>query len=587
MVTKQMKDKRFYEKWSKYQKLLIAVLIIYTFISFIRLGNIESPNTFYNLKNGDYVVYEFEDEVVPAEIVFFAGNDDVYLSTYLAEEYTSNNDTFEYDTSVTSDYAAVYTWRREAINSNRKTCRYVMVSSYWDNTVVGEIAFLDPYGSVLNTKLVTGTKFLNDEPEKIHTKQTYMNSTYFDEVYFPRAAYEMFHHQYIFEYTHPPLGKIIMWIPMAIFGISPFSTRLMGNIAGILMILVMYLIAKELFKNEKYALLAAIILALDGMHFVQTRIATVDSFLILFSMLSILFFIRYLKTNDNKKYRNLAISGLAWGCAVATKWLSCYLGAGLAIIFFFNYFFREKVIVDKKWNVRPILMGLLCFVVIPVAVYLLSYIPVYGNENEVAVYDVKDEEGNITSETVRPNTIKGFLLYQYAMYQYHSNINTRADYVEHPYASKWYTWPIMYRPMWFYTASFEDNMRSTIASMGNPAIWWLSILTFVLMVGYAVIKRDKVGLFLLVLICSTWLAYAIVPREMYIYHYFLTSILMMLTIVYVVSKLVEWKPQLGWLVPTLASIFLIIFIYFYPIYSGAVVSEKYIESTKWLSSWDY
>ena len=196
-----MKDKKMSIHLNQYQKILIGVMIVYTIISFIKLGNIESPQTFYNLKDGEYVVYEFENETIPAEIVFFAGNDDAYLSIYLANEYSSTNETFEYDTSVTSDYAGVYTWRKESINLNKKSCRYLMVSSYWDNTSLGEIAFLDQYGSIIKTKLMSGTELLSDEPEKIHTKATYMNSSYFDEVYFPRAAYEMFHHKYIFEYT--------------------------------------------------------------------------------------------------------------------------------------------------------------------------------------------------------------------------------------------------------------------------------------------------------------------------------------------------------------------------------------------------
>lgn len=580
----------FYKNWNKYQKILVVILILYTIVSFINLGNFKSPKTFVNLKDKEYVIYQIESNQIPNEIVYFTGNDDSYLSIYLATEYTSNLENFKLDTSVTSDYAGVFSWHRDAINPDKNPCKYIMVYSYWDSTTVGEVAFLDEDENIIPIKWISGSKLLNDEQELIQTKSDYLNSTYFDEVYFPRAAYEIFHNKYIFEYTHPPLGKIIMWIPVALFGLSPFTYRFMGNIAGILMILVMYHIAKELFKDEKYGVFAAAIIALDGMHFAQTRIGTVDSFLVLFALLSILYFIKYLKLkNGNRKlkYQYLGISGAMWGCAVSVKWLSCYLGLGLGIIFFIDYFWNQKCILNKKFNYKPILMGILCFVIIPISVYVFSYLPIYGNENAGASYNVIDEEGNEQVEVANPTSIKGFLMYQYAMFQYHSNIGTGEDYQEHPFASKWYTWPISYRPMWFYTNSYDNDMRSTIATMGNPAIWWLSIITAIGMVIYTIIKKDKVGAFLIILILATWLPYAIVSREMYIYHYFLTSILMMLTIVFAVSRIINWKPKLKFLIPVLTSIFVITFVYFYPIYSGMIVPEKYIESTKWLSSWSY
>lgn len=574
---------------NKYKKMLIGIIILYAFVSFIKLGNIDSPKTFVNFENGESIIFKVEDGCIPKEMVFFTGSDNVYLSVYLADEYSEDEDDFEFDTSVTSEYSEIFSWKKVDINEEYKECSYIMLSSYSDSTMVGEVAFLDEFGEYLSADIVSGSDLLVDEQDIIHTKNNYMNSTYFDEVYFPRASYEMFNNKYIFEYTHPPLGKVIMWIPMAIFGISPFTYRVMGNIAGILMILVMYGIAKELFKDEKYAVFAALIIALDGMHFAQTRIATVDSFLVLFCLISVLYFIRYVKFKDNnkKRYTLLAISGLMWGCAVSVKWISCYLGLGLGIIFFIDYIFNKKIVLNKKFNYLPILMGIVCFVIIPIIVYVLSYIPVFMDENEVAVYDVTDENGITTQEVVRPDSLKNFLLYQYSMFQYHSNIGKGEDYHEHPFTSKWYTWPISYKPMWFYTNSYDDNMKSTIVTMGNPAIWWLSIGTALFMLVYSIIKRDKIGFFILILILSTWLPFAFVSREMYIYHYFLTSIFMMLSIVFTVARLVEWKDNLKILIPLLTCIFLITFVYFYPVYSGMVVSEKYIQSTKWLDSWVY
>jgi dolichyl-phosphate-mannose--protein O-mannosyl transferase len=385
-----------------------------------------------------------------------------------------------------------------------------------------------------------------------------------------------------------------MWIPIAIFGMSPFTYRLMGNIAGIIMILVMYIIGKDLFKHDKYGLFAAIIMAADGMHFTQTRIGTVDSFLALFSIMAFMFFIKYLKvTDDNeqkKRYIMLALSGLCWGCAVSTKWNTAFVGIGLAVLFFIDYFKNKKMIIDNKFNHKPITMGFASFVAIPLVVSLASYLPIYWNPNEVASYDVIDEDGQKSQVVVSPNSIWGFLQYQYSMYQYHAHLGPEdnPDYYEHPFASKWYTWPISYKPMWFYFKDYEGGtMRSTIATMANPAIWWLSCVTFVYTIVYTIIKRDKTGLILLLMIAATWLPYARITRDMYIYHYFITLPYMMLTIVYCTSSLINWKDKFNKLIPILSAVFILFFIYFYPIYSGKIVSMKYNESTKFLTSWTY
>ena len=52
----------------------------------------------------------------------------------------------------------------------------------------------------------------------------------------------------------------------------------------------------------------------------------------------------------------------------------------------------------------------------------------------------------------------------------------------HPYASRWYTWPVMEHPvlMYYQSAPLLDAPSYTgtgvITNMGNPVVWWLGIL---------------------------------------------------------------------------------------------------------------
>ena len=183
-------------------------------------------------------------------------------------------------------------------------------------------------------------------------------------------------------------------------------------------------------------------------------------------------------------------------------------------------------------------------------------------------------------------------MYQKAMYNYHSELSVRkAQNNEdvHPFSSEWYTWPLIKRPLWFYVGRYYDDngeleKYGTIACMGNPAIWWLGIATTLFTLVYSLIKRNKEGLILCVMIATTWLTYAFIDREMFIYHFFITLPFVMLTIVFAVSKLVEWKNITKYVMPVLCSIFLGFFIYFYPVFSGIPVDPDYIDQTKWFKA---
>lgn len=71
-----------------------------------------------------------------------------------------------------------------------------------------------------------------------------MNSTYFDEIYHARTAWEHLNGVYPYEITHPPLGKIIISIGIALFGMTPFGWRFSGTLFGVLMLPVIYIFAK-------------------------------------------------------------------------------------------------------------------------------------------------------------------------------------------------------------------------------------------------------------------------------------------------------------------------------------------------------
>src|SRR3989344_601 len=92
-----------------------------------------------------------------------------------------------------------------------------------------------------------------------------------------------------FEWTHPPLAKEIMAISMYVSKTeASWAWRLPGILLGTLSVYILYLISKEIFKNEKISIFATFIFSIDGLNFVQSRTGMNDIYFVTFMLTSLL-----------------------------------------------------------------------------------------------------------------------------------------------------------------------------------------------------------------------------------------------------------------------------------------------------------
>lgn len=88
---------------------------------------------------------------------------------------------------------------------------------------------------------------------------------------------------------HPPLGKWLIGTGIRIFGYGPGAWRLASVFAGTLTIALLYLLARKLLASTVGATVAAGLLAIDFLHFVQSRLAMLEIFQTLFAVAAFLF----------------------------------------------------------------------------------------------------------------------------------------------------------------------------------------------------------------------------------------------------------------------------------------------------------
>lgn len=337
----------------------------------------------------------------------------------------------------------------------------------------------------------------------------------FDEVYHARAAGEYLRGLHPFEWVHPPLAKLLIAVGVDVFGLNSFGWRIMPVIFGTFFIPVMYIFGKSLFQKRAAGILAATIIAIDGVFFVQSRTAMTNIFATFFQLTSVMFFWLYVQSDFHKektakKYTFFALSGLFISLALATRWtsmgaLAFILGSMIWYKLLFNLTFDDVIKVNlkplfdqiNKKQIPFLILFSLFFVILPVIVYITSYIP-YLSLN---------------------HTVQEVLDMQKGIYTYHKNLRD-----PHPYYSEWYTWPFLIRPTWYYFRDFKDGSMAGIIALGNPAIWWSSVFVTIFAL-YKAIKEKQANLLYTGLgFVILYLPWAVSPRIKNFNHYLFEAI---------------------------------------------------------------
>lgn len=461
---------------------MLVITAVYSCVAFYKLGDKFAPQNGAEILENSITVDLGEEKNI-SKTAFFLGARNLEAERNLTFTYLdSNKQTVKEDVN---ESGAVFIWTmRDGIDTN---ARYVTITSNdtenptdpSDRIYLNEVCFLDADGNVI-TPVNTDNdgSALFDEQDYLTTEKSYMSGTYFDEIYHPRTAYEFLHGMSVYEWTHPPLGKVLMGIGISIFGMVPFGWRFIGTLFGVFMVPVVYLFARRCLKYKWLAVLSCVIFTFDFMHFTQTRLATIDTYVTFFIMLMYYYMYKYYKKSfyDTPLWKTLVplgISGIFFGFSVASKWTGLYAGAGLAVIFFMTLYDRfceyryalsepngetdgisHKTVIEtfKKNTIITLAFCCVMFIAVPFAIYALSYIPYMATPSGEGFKTIFTNAGS--------------------MLTYHGKTVVSST---HPYSSYWFEWPVMYRPLWYFSNTLENGMKQGISAMGNPAVWWAGI----------------------------------------------------------------------------------------------------------------
>jgi dolichyl-phosphate-mannose--protein O-mannosyl transferase len=321
---------------------------------------------------------------------------------------------------------------------------------------------------------------------------------------------------------------------------------------------VVYALALLVFCDRFVAGMSALLVALDGLVFVESRIAKPDIFLTLFLFAAFAAFWTYLRGRLDRPDAPAGVgvgwlyaAGAAAGAAVATKWTTVVPLAAIPVMLaLLSGWGRIALPRRDLWQV------LAAFSIVPAAVYLLTYVPYFSLGHGV----------------------RDFLALQKSMYEFHASLTA-----SHPYQSAWWSWPLLIRPIWYEYYEAQPQVYRGIVAIGNPVIWWASLPAFALVAARALRRRALPETFLLVGFAISYLQFAFISRALFLYH-FLPALLFL--IMGLAEEMARVRQRIG---GGVLLVFLVLaagwFVEFYPVLSALPIAAARYWRLMWFGTW--
>ena len=439
------------------------------------------------------------------------------------------------------------------------------------------------------------------------TAITHPHAIVFDEVYFREYALRYMDGKYYFD-LHPPLGKLLLFGWAKLLGVSAtaqstdpaVALRVLPALAGAALVAVFYQLMRELTASRRVATFGAALLLLDNAILVESRLILVDSMLLLFGISAITCYLASRRRTGRAHWILLTSSAVLAGMAASTK-LTGLSALGVIGLVWFAQALRNRV----SW--RLAIPQAAVIVLVPALVYVSVFavhfrlLPNSGPGD--AFMSQRFQSTLVGNANYNPAASMSFpdrfIELNKAIQQYEQSL----DNSHHPYSSSWLSWPLLKRPVYYWTDAHKTaGKQEYIYLQGNPVIWW-GLLVGVVVVALGWLRRPELferhrGVLALLGVAwaASYLPLATIVRPMFLYHYFFAFIFCIAAVSIGLGLLAGWmtEGEEVWRFPSRRSaalywgilgVVLAGFLFFVPISYGLPLTDGGLSTRIWLDSW--
>ncbi|WP_051450802.1 dolichyl-phosphate-mannose--protein mannosyltransferase [Actinospica robiniae] len=432
--------------------------------------------------------------------------------------------------------------------------------------------------------------------------------------------------------VHPPIGKWIIGFGEQIWGLNPVGWRLMPALLGTLAIFILARTARRMFRSTLCGAIAGLLFSFDGLAFVMARTALLDDVQMFFLLAG---FSCLVVDRDRTRARMAAwavhrrredpgplpiresgprlgvrrwrlLAGVCLGLATATKWNGVFfLLAFMLLSLAWDRGARRAIGVARP--TRAVLRAdapwaVLALPVTAIGVFVASYAGWFADTSHGGGWDRFWAQANpprgfdipfgraLAGWT--PDSLRSFWFYLAQQYQASVNITT-----PHPYMSNPWSWLVLGRPVAFYIGpsgcSASSGVCSEVLALGNPLLWWLGCASLPYLAWLWLGRRDWRAAAIL---CAEaagllpWMHYA----QRTIFSFYAVSfapfvaLAATMTLGAIIGRADASVSRRAWGAATAGTVMIgvvLLFGYFYPLYTGETIPYDDWLDRMWLPSW--
>ena len=485
----------------------------------------------------------------------------------------------------------------------------------------------------------------------------------FDETYYAKDAWSLLQHGFTTGYVdsanekilagdladiftdrpsmivHPDVGKWLIALGEAAFGMDSFGWRVASAVVGTLMVLVMVRLMLRLTGSLLLGCTAGLLLTFDGLHFVMSRLALLDIFMAFFLLAGVACLVAdrdhgrarmarlvpagWTPTADDwGPVRGLRLrpwrlaAGVMFGLAVATKWNALFPIAVFGLLVWaWDAGARRSLGVRRPWLRAAVVDAVPAFfhlIVVALLVYVVSWTGWLLNaaEYERALSDtqygaywgsyLEQDAHGFVPELLE--SLRSLWNYHQDVYTFHTRGLAGAD---HVYQSDPVGWLLLNRPVGVdadldikageqgCTAVAGSTCLRQVILLGTPVLWWGGVVALLHAVYAWVARRDWRFGIAVVGVAATWLPW-LRYDDRPIFSYYAVAVIpfTVIAVTLMLGRLVggaraSYRRRMYGAVAagTFVVLVMLNFAWFWPIYTDELITTPAWLERIWFKAW--
>ncbi|HIW63660.1 MAG TPA: phospholipid carrier-dependent glycosyltransferase [Candidatus Stackebrandtia excrementipullorum] len=448
---------------------------------------------------------------------------------------------------------------------------------------------------------------------------THPKGLIFDEIYYAQDAHQLLDHgvewnvdsdtgSYV---AHPPFGKWCIALGEWLFGYNEFGWRIGSVVAGVASVVLVILLARKLTGSTMLGGAAGLLMSMDGLHFVLSRTALLDIFLMVFVLAAFYCIVldrehqrrRWLKAVENgidptagdRPHFTIpwwrVAAGVLSGLAMGVKWSALWFILLLIVVtYVWEYQLRRTLRTPRP--LRDTLLDetgwVTAFGLLSVGTYLATWTGWFASDDG-SFRHWRADQG--MEEPPVLGALHNLWEYHVDVLEFHENLSS-----EHTYQSWPWQWLLNVRPVVFFWSSDVDcgteRCASEVLLLGTPLLWWAFIPALIAVLWWAVVKRDwrawaiLAGVFAGI---APWLLYP--DRTMFFFYAIPAQPFLVMAVVFAMGMAIGPRtasPERRLTGALACAGFMVLvalcFAYFWPLYTGQVMPYDDWHARIWLGS---